>query len=179
MEVWRDIPGWEGYYEVSDLGRVRRFNTKRIKAQTINRGYCRVGLCAPGRKQESRQVHRLVLAAFRGAPPPNHDGGHLDGAPANNRLDNLAWVSRGDNQLHRHAHGTALWGESAPGAKLTSRAVAEIRALKAIVPSSELAQRYGVGRSTIQKILRGEAWTNNHDAKRTSAHAALSAIRTK
>lgn len=177
METWRAITGWEGLYEVSDLGRVRRSDTQRIKVQSDDKGYRRVGLCGPGRKQVSRLVHRLVLTAFRGLPPEHHDGGHLDGDRANNCLSNLAWVSRADNQLHRHAHGSALWGEAAPRSKLSARTVAEIRALRDIVPPSELAQRYGVGRSTIQKIIAGQIWATQPEARRSAAEAALAITR--
>lgn len=177
MERWLPIAGYEGLYEVSDLGRVRHVHTLRVKQPSEDRGYLIVGLCAPGRKAKRCAVHRLVLSAFVGPPPTNHDGGHLDGSRSNNRLENLAWVSRAENQLHRAAHGTALWGSANPNARLSDRKVAEIRALSGIVPSSELAQRYGVGRSTIQKIARGESWNTDSEAINAAADAALKQAR--
>jgi hypothetical protein len=56
-------------------------------------------------------VHRLILIAFRGPPPtPYHECAHWDGSPSNNRLDNLRWATKSENQTDRWRHGTRLLG---------------------------------------------------------------------
>lgn len=110
-EEWRDVPGFEGMYEVSSHGRVRskrRLLTRRngspyiakskIKVPYVFRGYLRVALWRDG-KNKALFVHRLVLLAFAG-PPPHEDmqAHHFpDPDPSNNHVDNLSWVTRAVN----------------------------------------------------------------------------------
>lgn len=123
MENWRDIPGYEGRYQVSDLGRVKaparrvRFVSKtgneawRLRAEKVlatqvqNSGYTLVHLLAGTSERKACTVHRLVAAAFI----PNVDGlpevNHVDGNKANNSACNLEWVTRTDNKHHAVATG--------------------------------------------------------------------------
>lgn len=174
MERWKPVVGYEEQYEVSDHGNLRSVIAGRsqVKKPSLSRGYLRAVLYRNG-KSKCAQVHRLVLEAFVGPAPVNHDGGHLDNNRSNNRLENLAWVSRADNQLHRLAHGTSLWGPANPNTKLTPRQVAEIRALAGVVPSSELAKRYGVERTTVQKIISGASWRDDFAERLAASEAAL------
>lgn len=106
-ETWLPIPGFEGYYEVSDLGRVRslpRLVTRghgrhmNLKGRVLkpqfrpNTGYYGVGLCVEG-KSQNYYVHRLVLMAFRGLPEPGQEGCHENDIRTDNRLENLRWDS--------------------------------------------------------------------------------------
>lgn len=116
-EVWRDIPGWEGYYSVSTEGRVKslartiyRPNAhrlpERILAPRVTRpsGHLRVGLYRDAAIQ-SAYIHRLVLMTFVGPPPEGMQGCHGDGDPTNNRLSNLRWGTASDNAQDRLRHG--------------------------------------------------------------------------
>lgn len=112
-EIWRDIVGYEGYYKVSNTGFVRSIdrsvkgprNTEyhlkgKLKHQYINRdGYCTVHLKKEGKSQQI-QVHRLVAIAFipniNNLPQVNH----IDGNKANNRVENLEWVTAKQNMQH-------------------------------------------------------------------------------
>lgn len=90
-EVWKDVDGFEGLYEVSNLGNVRRFDTKKAKVKSLNiYGYPQVNLYKNG-KAYLRRVHRLVAIAFI----PNPDNlpmiNHKDENPCNNVVDNLEW----------------------------------------------------------------------------------------
>ena len=91
-EEWRPVVGWERYYEVSNLGRVRRIQTGHVlKAQYANKRYC-VYFEVMGRRQ-CKTVARLVAEAF--LPPPQDAGMyvyHMDLDPANNKADNLYWL---------------------------------------------------------------------------------------
>lgn len=114
-ERWLPVVDYEGFYEVSDLGRVRSLprqtvsgvqGGKILKPQLTNRfGHLKV---TPSRDGVVKQVtvHRAVLAAFIGPCPEGQEVRHLDGNPANNRLDNLAYGTKGENNLDAVRHGT-------------------------------------------------------------------------
>lgn len=108
-EVWKDVDGYEGYYQVSNLGRVRSLErivkrgsnslriAGKIKVQRINsNGYMRVFLNKEG-VSKLALVHRLVAAAF--VENPNSYGyvDHIDSDRLNNCASNLAWCTQGDN----------------------------------------------------------------------------------
>lgn len=98
-EIWKDIEGYEGKYQVSNLGRVRSLNynhtgeIKLLKQSTNKYGYKLVGLCKNG-KEKKYQVHRLVAIAF--IPNPNNLPiiNHKDEDSSNNNVDNLEWCTQ-------------------------------------------------------------------------------------
>lgn len=111
---WRNIPGWEGKYEVSDAGEVRALlNTRNtplevsvIKKQTKNSaGYACVSLSANGISRMFN-VHSLVMLAFVGPRPDGMEVRHLDGNRLNPHLSNLAYGYPEDNSADRKHHGT-------------------------------------------------------------------------
>lgn len=114
-EKWLPIPGYEGAYEVSDLGRVRSLD--RISAQgrpikgrvlsqmTGSSGYQQVNLHRD-RKQATHHVHRLVLLAFVGPGGEDMQGRHLNGDRSDNTLANLAWGTQLENMQDQREHGT-------------------------------------------------------------------------
>ena len=108
QEIWKDIKGYEGKYQVSNLGRVRSLydqnqfkKTYRIKLLKFNirSGYYNVNL-NNHRKRKNFQVHRLVAFAFI----PNFDNkpiiNHIDENRLNNKVDNLEWCTQKENVLH-------------------------------------------------------------------------------
>jgi len=104
LEQWRPIPEFEGLYEASDLGRIRSPRVM-LKQRLNNKGYPVVELSKDGRSRESL-VHRQVLLAFQGGPPPGNECRHLNGIPTDNRIENLAWGSHSENAVDQVAHGT-------------------------------------------------------------------------
>jgi predicted DNA-binding protein (UPF0251 family) len=121
-EEWRPVPGHEGRYEVSDFGRVRslrrvgrqphgsydkpRREPLVMRLSTTPDGYHAVDLAS-----RSWTVHVLVLEAFVGPRPPEHEGAHLNGNPGDNRPSNLAWVTSAENKRHSLLHGTFAVGD--------------------------------------------------------------------
>jgi hypothetical protein len=96
-EIWKDIPGFLDY-QVSNLGRVKSFKSKKEKILRpfyTNEGYLQVGLIQCGRKN-LKYVHRLVLWAFEGHPK-GRQCDHINRVRDDNRLDNLRWVTRKQN----------------------------------------------------------------------------------
>lgn len=122
QEEWRPVVGFEGYYEVSDHGRVRSLDRNRkaptggdwvqpgrILCQTDgmkSRGDARlsVNLCRHGRCK-TRFVHQLVLEAFVGPRPPGMQTLHWDDVKTNNHLSNLRWGTPQENQYDRIRNG--------------------------------------------------------------------------
>ena len=99
MEKWRSIAGYEGLYEVSDLGRVRSLKfgkTKILKPGRVGGGYLMVVLCKDG-KVRCMKVHRLVASAFIPNPLGLETVNHIDEDKTNNDVSNLEWMSRTDN----------------------------------------------------------------------------------
>lgn len=93
-EIWRDVVGYEGIYEVSNKGRVRNIHTGLIRKPTDNRtGYLQIGLSSQG-IQKHFYVHRLVAAAFIDNPDGLPEVNHKDENKLNNEATNLEWCTR-------------------------------------------------------------------------------------
>jgi hypothetical protein len=169
-EVWRPVVGYQGLYEVSDMGRVRSLDRDGysnraggiFKGITLSpfadssSGYLYVNLSKLGKVRKTA-VHILVLEAFVGSlPHPTMDACHDDGCRTNAKLKNLRWDTRVANAADKHRHGTAQVGERSRRAKLTEDQVAFI--LVSNLSSLKLAKQFGVAGSTIRAIRIGQNW---------------------
>lgn len=165
-EQWRPVVGYEGLYEVSDHGQVRRSGTGggavpgRILRGNLSNG--RRSVCL-SRDDEARyfRVHALVAKAFIGPRPDGHECNHKDGDKHNNHADNLEWVTPAANKEHARQHGMVTppqQGEASRQAKLTDAAVIEIRALRGSLSQRQIAARYGISQQRVSNILRGQGW---------------------
>lgn len=170
METWKQIKGFEGLYEVSDLGRVRsldkisksRSGSYRKKSGMIisgginSRGY-RLCLLYPAEgKRQTVYFHHLVLKAFIGEPLPGQEACHNDGNKQNNRLDNLRWDTHIKNCSDREKHGTNYKGVHNGNAKLTEDKVLEVRRLE--LTHSEIAKIYGISTATVSMVRTRKYW---------------------
>ena len=91
MEEWKDIPGYEGLYEVSNMGNVRNVRrNKLLRLSKTNNRYIRVSLCKNGIKT-GLTVHRLVAEAFIPNPDNLPEVNHKDEDKSNNSVENLEW----------------------------------------------------------------------------------------
>lgn len=107
-EIWKDINGYEGLYQVSNMGRVKRLNTcdsigrmldERVLKKSNNNGYEMVRLCKNA-KQYGYNIHRLVAQAFIPNPENKPQVNHIDENKTNNTILNLEWVTAKENQNH-------------------------------------------------------------------------------
>ena len=118
-EQWRPVAGWEGFYEVSNQGRVRsldrvvqttagprRYLGKPLRTGVNRHGYPMVHLSAAGRTGKTAKVHRLVLEAFTGPGPAGMEACHNNGDRTDARLANPRWDTPSANQHDRRLHGT-------------------------------------------------------------------------
>ena len=164
FQSFRAIPGFEHYF-ISDEGVLVSDWTGRPKVMKtfLKRGtYPEVKL----RKNCGyihKTIHQAVLEAFVGPKPEKMEARHLDGNPLNNRLDNLAWGTRIENNNDQIRHGTAYvaQGELHGKAVLTEKDVLDIRASEAA--GSALARKYGVSHTQIIRVRTGFAWSHIPD----------------
>lgn len=100
-ERWKPVVGFEGLYEVSNLGRVYSLITSRVLRESGTQSYAHVVLRRGG-KSHTRNVHVIVLEAFKGLrPSSHHESNHKDGNTKNNKLRNLEWTTKSKNQEHK------------------------------------------------------------------------------
>ena len=101
MNTWKDIPGWEGLYQICRSGKVRNKRTKHILAvRTHKDGYLKVHLSDRGNGRDCYlRVHRLVAETFIPNPENKSEVEHKNGRTSDNRISNLMWVTRSENML--------------------------------------------------------------------------------
>lgn len=111
-EEWRTLPGYDGVYEVSSLGRVYRVKEvgfpssgRILRAYEHKNGYLWVSLWR-NRKKTALRIHQVVLLAFVGPCPEGMEIRHLDGDRTNNRLGNLSYGTPRENRVDKIRHGT-------------------------------------------------------------------------
>ena len=166
---WRPVVGFEGLYEVSSDGRVRRSLSAPVSRSTYpgrelnpdySTGYARLSLTRD-RKCHRLQVHRMVARAFLGEARPFAHVNHKDGDKKNNRVENLEWCSSQDNTRHAWNFGLCApnSGESHGMSKLTTRDVEVIRGARARgIALSNIADVFGITESTVSHIALGKTW---------------------
>jgi len=166
-EKWLPIAGFEGWYEISNLGRVKRVNgdNSAVAGKILNpwnrKDYAGVSLYKDG-IESSFNVHKIVTATFLGPCPEGKEVNHIDGDKANNKLSNLEYATHSENMLHAFSSGLLTRkGEKNSSSKLTESDVHEIRRLfvEGIKPSP-IALVFGVHSSTICKILNRKSWSH-------------------
>lgn len=161
-EVWKDIPGYEGKYQASNLGRVRsvdHYVTRLVKGRVLRprirkEGYPIVTISGAGPKD----VHQLVALAFLGPKEDGKQVRHLDGDKLNPSADNLAYGSQADNERDKFRYGDKA-------RKLTTAQVQEIRKLarEHTMTNTVIARQFGVTETTVRQIVKGVtfAWLKN------------------
>jgi hypothetical protein len=127
IEVWKDITGYEGYYQVSNMGRVkslarkvarighggfRSVREKILPAYFDNNGYQIVFLSKNGERR-TLKMHRLVAFAFIPYNPATNEVNHIDGCKSNNKVTNLEWVTPSQNIRHADKKGLRVCASGA------------------------------------------------------------------
>lgn len=153
-EEYRDVVGFEGYFQVSNLGNVFSKRSNRILKQTKSKttGYWTLATKIGGSNGSDHcfSVHRLVAMAFLPNELNKPYVNHKDGCKTNNILSNLEWVTAKENSAHSWATGLQLPSNR----KLTADQVREIRASN--LSQIKLASIYGLSQSSISCIKRRE-----------------------
>lgn len=179
-EEWLPVNGYEGFYEVSNLGQVRNVKERRhtsigrvLKPLPTTNGYFRVCLNKDGERRYI-SVHRIVATTFLGVPDSELQVNHIDGVKSNNRIDNLEWVTSKQNHHHASMMGLKAFGDRNPSrlypekrkrgpdnhkTKLTEDKVIELRRL-----SSEgwgcarLGRYFGITKQAARAVALRRNW---------------------
>lgn len=166
-EIWRDIKGYEGSYQVSNLGRIKSldryiwcksnksyslFKGKIHKLDTKDKKYAQIGIWLNS-ECSKYLIHRLVAIAFIPNPNDYPEVNHKDADKLNNNAENLEWCTHLQNQ--RDAKLKGLYADMPKGinrynAKLNDSAVRHIR--QKVLKNGEYVKLYGIAKSTISMI---------------------------
>ena len=159
-EVWRDIKGFEGLYQVSNSGKVKSLNFHRenreceLKSKVTKDGYYETALSKNGKYKYIR-THRLVAMAFCENPNNKNEVNHIDGNKLNNRADNLEWVTSSENQKHAYKLGL----QKVSGGAILNRK--KVKCIELDIVASSLHD--------MQRILCEKGFTNSTRLNRLSA----------
>lgn len=170
IETWKNVPGYYGRYQVSDMGRIRSFvnSSSRkvddwhfIKSRISNCGDEIVTLSLMG-KTKIYSIHRLVLLSFRGYS--NLTCNHKNGIKTDNRLSNLEYISCSENNKHAYRIGLKSARGSKNGrSKLNETIASEIKKIHrenyiTKQRCRELGRIYNVSPQAIYDIKTGRRW---------------------
>ncbi|MHB1652365.1 MAG: NUMOD4 motif-containing HNH endonuclease [Desulfitobacteriaceae bacterium] len=168
-EIWKDIPGYEGRYQASSLGRIKSLSRKvrgenpytgrefmrTIPERILRPGrYCSGGHLSVvlGHGEAGVPVHQLIMLTFVGTPPDDMEVLHNNGDPMDNRIENLRYGTRTENILDVYRQG-GRWR------KLSTEEVETIRfSLFCGIRGVDIARKFDVSQSTISKIKLGRTF---------------------
>ncbi len=162
QEVYKDIKGYESYYEISNLGKVRSTSYKGsriLKPAKTKKGYLNVVLCVKQIKTH-KLVHRLVAEAFLENPFSLEQVNHINGNKEDNSVENLEWCTQDYNNYHAYNNNLLNRYEARPEAKLTKEKVLSIPKLIQLgATTDDLKNLFHVSRRCIDNIFEGKNWT--------------------
>lgn len=170
IETWKPVVGYEGLYDVSDLGRVQTFkvgagcsvkNYGLIMSSRKNKwGYLYVNLRDNLNMRQTLVIHQLVMAAFVGPCPVGYEIDHKKGIKTDNRLSELEYVTKSENCKRAYALGlrSSPKGEDCNFTKLTENEVRQIPELLKTYSQRQIARIFGVTQSAISAIVCGKSW---------------------
>lgn len=162
QEEWRDVIGYEGYYIVSNTGKIKRIKKMpgtscKILKQTYSYGYSHVNLSKQNTLKRIR-VHKIVCQAFLDNPNNKKSINHIDNNRSNNNLSNLEWCTAKENYEHSRIQGRNTRGEKQHSSKLNEESVKEIK--KSKLNNAELGRKFNVNKSSIRMIRIGKNWSH-------------------
>ncbi len=175
-EEWRSVVGYEGYYEVSSMGRVksmartvdcvdgsqRNYRTKIMSPKS--RGEYLFTILSKGLTYKKISVAREIATAFHGPPKPDAVVNHKDGDKHNNASKNLEWMTKSENSIHGHRVLLKNVRELKCNHKLTDENVLLGRKLFASGQAtySSLGRMFGTSHVAIRNAIVGKTWKTLH-----------------
>lgn len=164
-EIWKPVVGWEGVYEVSNLGNVKRIMNGFVLKPSVQTAHAcknpykrlRVGLWK-NNKGKQYKIHRLVAEAFIPNPENKPQVNHKDNNPLNNNINNLEWVTGKENIHYAMNQGRMNRGSNNGMSKLQKEDILSIR--KSNETKKEIMNRHSISKSYLNQLLRGERWSH-------------------
>jgi predicted XRE-type DNA-binding protein len=174
-EIWKDIPGMEGHYQCSNLGKVRSLDrllpwksktgisyVRKTKGKVLSPGkyrYLQYHLSLPS-GYKTFYGHRLVAITFIPNPKNLKEVDHLNGDRFDNRVENLRWVTPSENMTAAYDNNQQKHGEKSHFAKLNKTQVFEIINLYKTtnLSQTQIGKIFGVSQAQIGNIIRGDRW---------------------
>lgn len=174
MEIWKDIPGYEGYYQASTFGNIRSLDRNVTQMNRWGRDvtYIKKGkLCRPGSSpngykiislskahvKKYHSVHRIVALTFIPNPKSKSQVNHINGVKTDNSVVNLEWSTSSENQLHAYANGfsKAKQGKDVNCAKLDDTQIITIKSLKGHLLAKDIADYFKISIGHTRGIISG------------------------
>lgn len=169
-EIWKNINGYEGFYCVSNMGRVKsvkrlirrndgtiqKTRSHILRLHQTGNGYYQVQL-SKNNKSKYLLVHRLVAEAFLSNPENKKQVNHKDGNKKNNNVDNLEWMTCSENALHAFSNNLRKVNKTY---KLTPEEMDYVKThymfRHSEYNSNALGKKFGVSGTTIMRVIHGE-----------------------
>lgn len=158
----KDIEGYEGIYKISKDGKVfSLYKNSYLIPQNHPGGYLLVGLCKNGKKNH-RTTHRLVAKAFIDNPLNKKEVNHINGIKTDNRVENLEWVTRCENELHAYKIGLKKIGKRKFSTKKIRDKVIIAKKIKDVLTNevygsiTEASEKTKIKRTTLNAMLKGQ-----------------------
>lgn len=150
-EQWRDIPGYNGEYKISNKGRV--MHCRILKHHNHTTGYIHFVI-----RNKCKKQHRLVAESWIEKVPGKDVVNHKNGIKNDNRIENLEWRTQNENMKHAYAMGLKprMNGSSHPNSKLKESDVIDI--INSSGPPTALAKKYNITATTVSNIRKGILW---------------------
>lgn len=163
-EIWKNIPRYEGLYQVSNLGRIKSFHYHKEK-EILNLTKCKKYLQIKLSKNSITKiykVHRLVLEAFVGPCPEGMQCRHLDNNPINNNINNIEWSTHKINMQDRIKYKTTNTFIYENGCKLNKTKARLIKNLlnSGKLTQKEIANQFNISQQTVSGIKNKKRWIN-------------------
>jgi hypothetical protein len=171
-EIWKDVVGYEGYYQVSNFGRIKSVDRivnhisgrKRVKGlimtpKNAGCGYLKVDL-SKNNKYKAEYVHRLVLKHFKGEDKLKPEVNHKNGNKTDNRLDNLEWVDSSENKNHAILTGLRKiqMGQYASASKISDIDAYMIKYNLDFIVNKKVAEIYNIDVQIVRSIRANRTW---------------------
>jgi len=173
-EIWKDVPNYDGLYQVSNLGRIKSLNKKNkikelkgidttriLKLRESKDGYLYT-VFSIDKVRKTVKAHRLVAESFLDNKENKPCVNHINGIKTDNRVENLEWCTYSENTKHAVKIGLkkGVKGEKSHLSKLNINDVNNIRLLysKGNVPQLKLAKTFNISQSQVNRIVNKKNW---------------------